>query len=89
MGYNLQANLKTLEEGADHPDRDRQFYYLNDCVRRYLTRAEPGHFGDTKKKELIGPYNWHQPSSASPNTSMIQGTVPASFCAPTISNRVL
>jgi hypothetical protein len=56
MGYNLQANLKTLEEGADHPDRDRQFHYLNDCVRRYLTRAEPVISVDTKKKELIGPY---------------------------------
>jgi hypothetical protein len=29
MGYSLQANLKTWEEGANHPDRDRQFQYLN------------------------------------------------------------
>ena len=24
-GYSLQANMKTLEDGASHPDRDRQF----------------------------------------------------------------
>ena len=56
MGYSLQANLKTLEEGANHPDRDRQFQYLNRQVRRFLRRGEPVISVDTKKKELIGPY---------------------------------
>ena len=32
----LQSNRKT-EEGANHPDRDAQFQYINDQVRRALT----------------------------------------------------
>ena len=56
MGYSLQANLKTLEDGADHPDRDRQCRYLNRLVRRFQTRREPVISVDTKKKELIGQY---------------------------------
>lgn len=56
MGYSLQANLKTLEEGANHPDRDRQFHYLNAEVGRCLRRGDPVISVDTKKKELIGRY---------------------------------
>ena len=33
-GYSLQANAKTLE-GAQHPDRDAQFGYLNAHVERF------------------------------------------------------
>lgn len=57
MNYSLQANSKTLEEGANHPDRDRQFRYLNDCVTRYLKEGDPVISVDTKKKELIGRYH--------------------------------
>lgn len=56
MGYSLQANLKTLEEGAQHPDRDEQFHYLSGQVRRFLRRGDPVISVDTKKKELIGRY---------------------------------
>jgi Rhodopirellula transposase DDE domain len=35
MGYSLQVNLKTIE-GTKHPDRDQQFRYLNDQVRRFV-----------------------------------------------------
>ncbi len=56
MGYSLQANLKTLEEGANHPDRDEQFRYLNRQVRRFLRQGVPVISVDTKKKELIGRY---------------------------------
>ena len=56
MGYSLQANLKTLEEGANHPDRERQFHYLNREVGRFLRRGDPVISVDTKKKELIGRY---------------------------------
>jgi hypothetical protein len=56
MGYSLQANLKTLEDGADHPDRDDQFRYLNTLVRRLQRRGEPVISVDTKKKELVGQY---------------------------------
>ena len=33
LGYSLQANRKTME-GTTHPDRDAQFRYLNERVRR-------------------------------------------------------
>lgn len=64
MGYSLQANMKTLEEGADHPDRDRQFQNLNRQIRTFLKQGNPVISVDTKKKELIGPYynkgrRWH------------------------------
>jgi transposase len=57
LGYSLQANSKTLEEGSDHPDRDRQFGYINRQVRRYMRRGLPVISVDTKKKELIGRYH--------------------------------
>jgi hypothetical protein len=53
MDYSLQGNRKT-EEGADHPDRDAQFQYINDQVRRALAGRRPVISVDTKKKELIG-----------------------------------
>jgi hypothetical protein len=55
LGYSLQANVKVVE-GAQHPDRDAQFGYINDQVRRHLRRGEPVLSVDTKKKELIGNY---------------------------------
>jgi len=56
LGYSLQANCKTLEEGGDHPDRDEQFGYINQQVARYMRRRLPVISVDTKKKELIGKY---------------------------------
>lgn len=55
MDYSLQGNRKT-EEGSDHPDRDAQFQYINDHVRRALAAGRPVISVDTKKKELIGNY---------------------------------
>jgi len=55
MEYSLQANSKTVE-GKDHPDRDAQFQYINQQVRRYLRKKDPVISIDTKKKELIGNY---------------------------------
>jgi len=55
MDYSLQGNRKT-EEGTDHPDRDAQFQYINDHVRRAVTAGRPVISVDTKKKELIGNY---------------------------------
>ena len=57
LGYSLQANMKTLEEGADHPDRDRQFQYINAQARKYLRAGDPVISVDTKKKELVGNYH--------------------------------
>lgn len=54
-GYSLQANRKT-REGASHPDRNAQFEYLNECVRRFDRREQPAISVDTKKKELVGDF---------------------------------
>lgn len=56
LGYSLQANVKTIE-GAQHPDRDGQFRYLNEQVRRFVRRHDPVVSVDTKKKELIGDFD--------------------------------
>ena len=55
LDYSLQANSKT-NEGGSHPDRNAQFEYLNDKVKRYLGWKEPVISVDTKKKELIGDF---------------------------------
>jgi DNA-binding phage protein len=67
LGYSLQSNTKVVE-GAQHPDRDAQFGYINDQVRRHLRRGEPVVSVDTKKKELVGNYKnsgqeWRQAKS--------------------------
>ncbi len=54
-GYSLQANRKT-REGSRHPDRDAQFRYINDRVRRFQKRGQPVVSVDTKKKELVGDF---------------------------------
>ena len=54
LGYSLQANRKT-KEGDAHPDRNAQFEYLNQKVKRYM-RAGQLISVDTKKKELIGDF---------------------------------
>ena len=63
MGYSLQANRKT-REGADHPDRNAQFEYINTKVQKQVSKGNPVISVDTKKKELIGDFKnagreWH------------------------------
>jgi Rhodopirellula transposase DDE domain len=55
MGYTLQANVKT-REGAQHPDRDAQFRYLNRQVKKFRREGAPVISVDTKKKELVGAF---------------------------------
>jgi hypothetical protein len=55
MGYTLQANVKT-REGAQHPDRDPQFRYLNRQVKNFRRDGSPVISVDTKKKELVGAF---------------------------------
>jgi len=55
QNFSLQANRKT-REGASHPDRDAQFAYINDQVRRFQRRGQPVISVDTKKKELVGDF---------------------------------
>jgi hypothetical protein len=54
-GYSLQGNRKT-REGTRHPDRDAQFRYINQQVRRTQARGQPVISVDTKKKELVGDF---------------------------------
>jgi len=54
-GYSLQANRKT-REGSTHPDRDAQFRYINQQVRRCQAAEQPVISVDTKKKELVGDF---------------------------------
>jgi transposase len=54
-GYSLQSNRKT-KEGADHPDRNAQFEYINATVQDFQQRDQPTISVDTKKKEMIGEF---------------------------------
>lgn len=40
LGYSLQANAK-VTEGAQHPDRDAQFAYLNDMATSFIDDGQP------------------------------------------------
>jgi DNA-binding phage protein len=55
LDYSLQANRKT-KEGDSHPDRNAQFEYIDDKVRRYIALGQPVISVDTKKKELLGEF---------------------------------
>jgi len=52
MGYSLQATAKTVE-GAQHPDRDAQFRYINRLAGERLAAGQPVVSVDCKKKELV------------------------------------
>jgi hypothetical protein len=52
-GFSLQSNAKT-REGAQHPDRDRQFRYINEQVTAHQDAGEPVISVDTKKREQLG-----------------------------------
>ena len=55
MGYSLQGTAKQ-REGAQHPDRNAQFEYLNARAGEFLAAGQPVISVDTKKKELVGDY---------------------------------
>jgi hypothetical protein len=55
QGYRLQRTVKTLE-GAQHPDRDAQFRYLNEQAKVHLAAGQPVVSVDAKKKELVGQF---------------------------------
>ena len=55
LNYSLQSNRKT-KEGADHPDRNAQFEYINRQAKRFQRKGQPVISVDTKKKELIGNF---------------------------------
>ena len=55
LRYSLQSNSKTLE-GSSHPDRNAQFEYINNQVKRRIKAGTPVISVDTKKKELVGDF---------------------------------
>lgn len=52
-GYSLQSNKKTMQ-GKSHPDRDKQFQYINQLSLEFQKNKEPVVSVDTKKKENLG-----------------------------------
>ena len=55
LEYSLQSNRK-MKEGAQHPDRDAQFQYINTTVKAAIADGQPVISVDTKKKELVGDF---------------------------------
>jgi len=55
MKFSLRANVKRLS-GPPHPDRDRQFRYIQRQKRRFLAADRPVISVDTKNTELIGNF---------------------------------
>ena len=53
--YTLQANVKT-KEGGSGPERDAQFRYINEQVKKFVARGAPAISVDTKKRELVGDF---------------------------------
>ena len=53
--YRLQANDKQ-QEGASHPDRDRQIEYIREQRAEHQVNQQPSLSVDTKKKELVGNF---------------------------------
>ena len=52
LEFSLQAPAKQLE-GAQHPDRDEQFRYINKMAGQRLRAKQPVISVDAKKKELV------------------------------------
>jgi hypothetical protein len=68
MKYSLKANVKRLA-GADHPDRNTQFEYVDRLKKEFMAAGYPTISVDTKKKELIGDFKnagrtWRQKAEA-------------------------
>jgi len=57
MRYTMQANRKTKESGSQHPDRNNQFLFINEKVKRFQEADEPVISVDTKKKEIVGEFS--------------------------------
>ena len=56
LGYSKQQNQKMKQIGAQHPDRDAQFRFINDTAEEFLKNGDPVISVDTKKKENIGNF---------------------------------
>ena len=54
--YSLRVNAKEKEPGAQHPDRNQQFEYIEAQITRFRAASQPIISADMKKKELIGEF---------------------------------
>ena len=54
--YRLRVNSKQLEASSQHPERDRQFKYIEEQKKSHEEENQPHLSVDTKKKELIGNF---------------------------------
>jgi hypothetical protein len=52
----MQANKKMLQVGEPHPDRNEQFWYINELAKFFIFDGQPVISIDTKKKENIGNF---------------------------------
>lgn len=55
LGYSLQSNIKSKESGSSQ-ERDSQFRYINEQVKKCTKKIIPVISVDTKKKELVGDF---------------------------------
>ncbi len=55
-GYSLQSNKKDLVLKESHPDRNKQFEYINEQAKVFIAENEPVISIDAKKKERIGNF---------------------------------
>jgi transposase len=56
LGYSLQLNQKMMQVGEEHPDRDKQFRFINSKAKRFLKSGVPVISIDAKKKENVGNF---------------------------------
>jgi transposase len=56
LGYSLQLNQKMLQVGKEHPDRDKQFGFINNKAKQFIDEGNPVISIDAKKKENIGNF---------------------------------
>jgi hypothetical protein len=56
LGYSLRVNVKKLEASASHPERAKQFDYIEVQKQHFQSANWPIISVDTKKKELIGNF---------------------------------
>ena len=54
--YSLRVNAKEKEPGAQHPDRNQQFEYIETQIAKFRAASQPIISVDAKKKELIGEF---------------------------------
>ena len=60
---------KKTAEGADHPDRDAQFRYINAQAREHLDASQPVISVDAKKKENVGKLQERRPGNGGPRAA--------------------